>query len=999
MESREQRNGSSTTAVASTPVASNNNRRTAPYVPLNPNRGISSLPEPPDFRRRPRPPPASITTTSDTFSTGSDITTLTTHNYATHYTTTNSTTTTTRRMNSDSGHSRADSAQSNTNTASGKKKKKKKKRRWRWIVGKPRDLTPEQEQVFMTMKLRKLNRALTGTKTKQTKFQLFALVAYFVLAFGVLQYSSQESAGDKNCNGDNNDNNNNTRRIIVLDLGDIIMMMVYILAVLIVTNIFRESKFITLLYWMFIYLPLAAMILGFMLGDTDSVDNFLGTHPIVLVMLIVAEIAVLVTFLSLYKLYPKLVQSAWFRRKSRAGIFWRIKVVSDWTMTYVGSWGKRYSCKYDGETNQLHINSSGLPHGLGRWLDDSYSGEVLTGTWINGIPVAPFASRQFGTGDAFKAVRVGYVMASDDEYTTTKFWPSNDKPPRIGLTSVECSISGSFYNELPLATHLAGPNWLDEGRNSVGNLCSQLTHIDDEEERGHQLIQIKASDPRGVQVRGHVYASTGESFNAGLNQVIIHVDKDEQEPLHRPRLTPGRSLNFMPRASRQSFRPERIILCDESDSGEDETDERNFELATVEEELSHRDMSLRESPVRPQTPPLACRSVTSASSFNFELMSGIFQPFKMTNASLRVEDWTPAEHKDALIFFPGYKVPLKQSLEALGQFIAMTRLDSRVYPIIFGWPCGQRFTYHSASRKSATAKNRENLLRLIQGLQKDGIRHVHFMTHSMGVQTLLGAFSNLPDGSPSELSKLFQLDPDFVEEDVSLHQQQQQQQQKQEGTSGGSDSSNNMKPMICRTITMLNPDFPLEAFVDRAFASVRRICSCVTIIGDRHDKALFGSQIMNGIGVYFGYEQPEVLQPKPTSELSRLSEREVYFGKHLFKQEVIGFAIESLYYPKDVDRDELNEALLFKERAPVIVCTEEEDVQDRAWLDVDVIDTTGLDTNIAGIRHSGFNLNPILLKDLEELISTGRRAVNRATLLYRDGNNFSYCHAPSYVAM
>jgi hypothetical protein len=66
---------------------------------------------------------------------------------------------------------------------------------------------------------------------------------------------------------------------------------------------------------------------------------------------------------------------------------------------------------------------------------------------------------------------------------------------------------------------------------------------------------------------------------------------------------------------------------------------------------------------------------------------------------------------------------------------------------------------------------------------------------------------------------------------------------------------------------------------------------------------------------------------------------------------------------------------------------------------MDVIDTTGLDTNIAGIRHQAFNLNPILFKDLEELISTGRRAAKRSALLHRDGNMFSYCHAPSYVVM
>lgn len=63
------------------------------------------------------------------------------------------------------------------------------------------------------------------------------------------------------------------------------------------------------------------------------------------------------------------------------------------------------------------------------------------------------------------------------------------------------------------------------------------------------------------------------------------------------------------------------------------------------------------------------------------------------------------------------------------------------------------------------------------------------------------------------------------------------------------------------------------------------------------------------------------------------------------------------------------------------------------------MDVTSLDTNIAGIRHGGFNLNAILLRDLEELIRFGRRASKRSNLIYREGNMYSYCHAPAYVAM
>ena len=115
---------------------------------------------------------------------------------------------------------------------------------------------------------------------------------------------------------------------------------------------------------------------------------------------------------------------------------------------------------------------------------------------------------------------------------------------------------------------------------------------------------------------------------------------------------------------------------------------------------------------------------------------------------------------------------------------------------------------------------------------------------------------------------------------------------------------------------------------------------------------------------------------------------------------MIGKSIESLHLPDILSKNRnLHSELLFQDRAPLVLCTDDEnDLEEKAWLDLDVIDTTGLDTNIADIRHSAYNLNPTLLNDLEELITTGERAMKRSSLLYRDGNIFSYCHAPSYVS-
>ena len=50
------------------------------------------------------------------------------------------------------------------------------------------------------------------------------------------------------------------------------------------------------------------------------------------------------------------------------------------------------------------------------------------------------------------------------------------------------------------------------------------------------------------------------------------------------------------------------------------------------------------------------------------------------------------------------------------------------------------------------------------------------------------------------------------------------------------------------------------------------------------------------------------------------------------------------------------------------------------------------------LQAGAFNLNSSLFNDLDQLITTGKRAMDRS-LLYRDGNVFSYCSAPAFVNM
>jgi len=313
----------------------------------------------------------------------------------------------------------------------------------------------------------------------------------------------------------------------------------------------------------------------------------------------------------------------------------------------------------------------------------------------------------------------------------------------------------------------------------------------------------------------------------------------------------------------------------------------------------------------------------------------------------------------------------------MGQMLAMTKLSQHVYPIVFVWPGSINLGYSYASKASASDINQESVLKLVSGLKESGITRVHFLTHSMGVQTFLGAFQDKVDDSGkitgrSEVSKYFTLAPDFDDSQGPKEGKRQQYQQQ----------------MTCKSITLLNPDFPVRAFVDRAFLSIRRVCQTVTVVGDRNDRALGFSSLINGVvPKVFGYQQPAVLKPNEYNPKWEFMER-------------IGRSISSLHFDHSVVDEEEFRHMLFNKSASIDLTgvAEGKKSGNRFWLDIDVIDMTGLDTNIKDMRHSGFSLNSMLLKDLQELFSTGKRAMKRSTLLYREGNQFSFAHAPAFVS-
>ena len=52
-----------------------------------------------------------------------------------------------------------------------------------------------------------------------------------------------------------------------------------------------------------------------------------------------------------------------------------------------------------------------------------YEGEVLRGLFYNGIPIAPYVSREGETGTIFKSVKIAFTTCSESAADSIQFTP------------------------------------------------------------------------------------------------------------------------------------------------------------------------------------------------------------------------------------------------------------------------------------------------------------------------------------------------------------------------------------------------------------------------------------------------------------------------------------------------------------------------------------------------------------------------------------------------
>ena len=237
------------------------------------------------------------------------------------------------------------------------------------------------------------------------------------------------------------------------------------------------TRSVDVIRWCLFWTYLAVMVL--LATDNFTLDGRASSATLrhrLLVALVALEVATLGVYHAVYHVLPKLtlwlietLDHRWWLELHSLGPC----ADDDDSGGGGGSGAPRHAFEYRlrlpwVEYGATHVASyrgalhprSGRPHGEGEWVDDAFHGECLHGVWDDGAPRGPFRSREFGSGYAFVSLRVVVAANHDDPFARSR--PRVQRIAdagalRLGVASVECSVSGQFFRRFPHAQLLDGP--------------------------------------------------------------------------------------------------------------------------------------------------------------------------------------------------------------------------------------------------------------------------------------------------------------------------------------------------------------------------------------------------------------------------------------------------------------------------------------------------------------------------------------------------------------
>ncbi|XP_954926.1 uncharacterized protein TA03480 [Theileria annulata] len=669
---------------------------------------------------------------------------------------------------------------------------------------------------------------------------------------------------------------------------------------------------------------------------------------------------------------------------------------------------------YDSFQYVGQLNSEFKPHGFGFWNSPNYHGELLMGFWESGLPLSPFKSREVGTNAGFSNVIIGWVR-----------YEGGESDVGLGVAAAECCVSGPFFRTYPrilrfftvpetdgkrggrVLKYLGANTFFNYNKFHLMKKTSSISESSNNSEmlgdiltpKGHNTNKNKkniltklftnkgyvfrermdskyyCTDSHIVMSLNHVsndivgyrYGNIDSYLNGKKNPYFnvlknVHIrdifqDINELFGIKEPGIPLTTFVNCMEcLISALTLHTPNFTPLDSSNLNISVDDNKGINInGYVQNPKINRD-GLHEfvtdycksvKIVLNTTKTESHKPAKVLDSLNQGLDSRINRA-KNYNI-LSVDGWVRKEEVRALeawIYIHGFNVKCSDSLGIFAQIISFGNYPQYIKPFVFSWPSGNKLTQFKEAIVSSTCpKTVDTFIRMLQALLVNNIHDVHIMAHSMGATMFLGAFTQILNSK--EYSDLF----------LPL-----------------SENRNSSHPKLkILTVTFLNPFYPVQDFIQNDYPRLKLYCSHITIYSDINDKALKIAELITGkkrlgrcVNDLYTLEEP----------VDSSLEKRCTLGSIM-----LPFTLEEV---KTLKKNKKHNREIIETR------------KKKHWLDVDVIDTTCLGSNVHALRHSYWFLNREVIEDLRDLIVNRKRAQDRTSRLDRSlGNTWVYRVAPS----
>ncbi|AFZ79129.1 hypothetical protein BEWA_019750 [Theileria equi strain WA] len=685
-----------------------------------------------------------------------------------------------------------------------------------------------------------------------------------------------------------------------------------------------------------------------------------------------------------------------------------------------------HQMRYNGE-----VDENSIPHGYGEWLEDHTYGERLQGYWWHGYPIGPFTSQEIGSGSLFVNTRVAFVTDTHLPYDKIRF----------GVSSTECSISGHFFKEMP-KTYFFNPLY-HQGSSHPNRLYSKINLFNVLREKFDGIpgsspqwcirmlkpqFYLNMPNRQGImniyvdKLTNSLKIDGFRRINHGMkrgrcDEITIRLSgRSCKNRLLKPRSNSGYSY----RTNSGSFKPLRIarLYRKSKVKGVESGDlSKEYKLLHYRSEISNSSDQY-----------LGVRSEISnlfRDEDDWENKQHLDQPQVVVNGWMPIRSFGRLGYipEQAVIYIHGYNLRLSEACSQMAHIVSFSKLPPYILPIVFNWD-GHHWGWLSAfsypvAMKAAENPNLEDAFHeLLQEFAYLGIKHIHLLVHSCGARIFFKVIN-------SSISK--GLITPVVDEQHLVHV----------GKGG-----NNIR-MRMDTCILINPDYPLERFVDHDYFVLRGYCDHIVLYVDTRDQCLTFSEWYHrerslGRSIFGMCTSPHKLASIRKSDDIKVDKNEpftIYSGEGYTippgNLKYISNKSLSLDHPPmyDCQNDKSVKILgkpeeQFEESTTTCqpkysskmfgtqnifwigrmsnanrgIKVNDSFTERSLWLDIDVIDTTMIDTNVDFLKHSFYQMKREIMDDIREVILMHTRAEYRQTRLdRRRGNVYVFRVAPANV--